>query len=369
MKYKQYTYKNHNGEEQERIRTHRYERDAAQMKTIINGVILPDELYVQDGESVSAMTINPMEVLYAGPMSDNWGFFFVESLSRLWPIVENGLTCKIAIPVQRSESDIWGTHTNRMKELLGWLSLREENLVLITKPTRFKSVIVPEDTFHHLEIPTYGHKTPFAYAERVGNNDDFIFRQQYAAIYDAIAAHCDVDVPGYEKIYLSRTRLKQNKEIGELYFEECFKANGFAIVYPEQLSISEQIGYMKHCKELASIEGTLAHNVLFTTRCERQIILRKQSEIIPRQSMINQAKNVPIQYVDVYYEPIKSFPLSHSKGPFWIRVNENWMEFVKDEGWKVNKPKKMYTIICAIQYYYRCIVAYGQYLVKKVHVK
>lgn len=363
---RQYTYQNANGAEQERVRTHAYARGVAGCRTVDGGIIMPDAPYLLEDGNQTDVHEEQIDVLYAGPMSDNWGFFFVESLSRLWPMLKGDVKCKIAIPAHVAEGNIWGGHTKRMLELMGWLCIKEENLYLVTKPTRFKRMIVPEVSFVHLEIPTYGHKTPLAYAERVGDNDDFYFAEQYATIYDAIATNCDVEVPKYEKIYLSRTRLKQNKEIGELYFEDCFRRAGFAIVYPEQLSISEQIAYMKHCKVLASIEGTLAHNVLFTTQCERQIILRKQSEIIPRQSMLNQAKRVPIQYIDVYYEPLKRFPLSHSKGPFWVKANEQWMTFMQDEGWDEVLPKRSYTMRCALRYVYRCTIAYVEYIIKKI---
>ena len=128
--------------------------------------------------------------------------------------------------------------------------------------------------------------------------------------------------------------MSKKKEIGESIFEKLFEKNGYKIIAPEKLTIEEQAYLVYNCKMLASLEGTLAHNVVFAKKDTLQIILRKQSEIIPRQIMLNQITSTRVIYIDVYNELFKGFPISHDRGPFLLMWNENIDRFITDFGYE-----------------------------------
>lgn len=308
-------------------------------------------------------------VIYMGCVDDNWGFLFVECINRLWAILKAPKRYKIAYVGGDEVEGTFGGHTKRFLELCSWLGIEGCQFIHINKITRFKEVIVPEKSFFHIEIPTYGKRTPLKYAEYINQTlfgkPCYYWTKEYDSICRAISNNCHLDLPAYDKIYFSRTQLKQNKEIGEKPIEEIFLQNGYKVLYPEQLSISEQIWYIKNCKIFASIEGTLAHNVIFASdKLEKQIILRKQSEIIPRQVLLNQVVGVPIIYVDAYKEPFPHFPWSHSKGPFWITINDRFLAFCHHEGLAVSENK--HNIYDGLLYAYRCCVVGLEKTLKKL---
>ncbi len=74
-----------------------------------------------------------------------------------------------------------------------------------------------------------------------------------------------VEAAGYDKVYLSK-----NKWTGldfqcfdEEKLEQAFRMNGYHVVYPEKMTLKEQIAVLKGASEIAAPAGTLAHNILF----------------------------------------------------------------------------------------------------------
>lgn len=68
-----------------------------------------------------------------------------------------------------------------------------------------------------------------------------------------------------------------------------------------------------------------------------QIVLRKQSEVIPRQMMFNRLWQSELVIVDVFEEPFKGFPISHDRGPFLLRWTKEIEQFAKDNHMVVPK--------------------------------
>lgn len=309
--------------------------------------------------------------LYLGKIESNWGFFLVESLSRLWYYIEHPEICKFAYiaPEDAKGEDVFGMHTKRILEVFSLLGIQNHQLRRITED-EIGNCIVPCESFHHLEVPTFGKKTANAYlkylGKEVGGVPAYYFMDKYKTIYSTIRDNCICDLPVYEKIYFSRARLKKKKEIGEKHLERVFAENGFKVLYPEQLPPSAQIWYVKNCKVLASVEGTLAHNSLFASDGMKQIVLRKQSEIIPRQYMINQAIGVETSYIKCFKEPFKSFPISHSKGPFLLWASDELQEFCADNGYRFFLPHLWSRLACFIEYTFKCIQFKVEKMLKRI---
>ena len=136
----------------------------------------------------------------------------------------------------------------------------------------------------------------------------------------------------YHKVYLSRTRFATYRESGETIIERFFQINGFNIIYPETLSFFQQILIYKDAEIIASIEGTIAHNILFSVNAKSQIIIKKQELENSRQPWFNEMKKVPVKVINCYYEPIPGLPYSWDEGPFLILFNGNIKRFARENG-------------------------------------
>ncbi|MBO4640659.1 MAG: glycosyltransferase family 61 protein [Treponema sp.] len=134
----------------------------------------------------------------------------------------------------------------------------------------------------------------------------------------------------FEKIYLSRTKLKSHLEYGEIIIEKIFKQVGFEIIYPETLSFEQQIHLFQNCKYFASLEGSGAHNSIFCKPETKVFILRKSDSINPYQILIDKISNTKTSYID------SNLSIMNSKkkpwtGPFFVYQTKSLINVFKDE--------------------------------------
>lgn len=250
------------------------------------------------------------DVIYFGPFLRQWGHFIVEQTSRLWYEIQNK---NKNLPIVYL--GCWGSKTDGpYLEYLKILGIDEKRLINIRKPTTFRNVIVPEPAF---EVDNY-------------------FTKEYKEIFEY--AKKDIPEAKYSKIYFSRKVFNSEKneyEFGEEYIEKFFEKNGYRVFYPEKLSVKEQISLMKGCKEFASVAGTLPHNLLFAQDNTKAVVINKTYQYNEFQPLINECRSIDFTPVDAY---ISLFPVYRKDGPFLLLINENVLNFAKDNNMK--KPDK-----------------------------
>lgn len=253
-------------------------------------------------EGVAKETCNT--AFYLGTFSTtHFGNMLIDYLSKLWWLPGRDMLC-----LYNCSKDI--AKISYIVDLLKYLDIEAERIKRVEEPIKIANLYVAEPTFVH---------------------DKYIlpaFYGLYGYIYDKMSV---VVPPQSEKIYLTRTRLKRQKEIGEKRFEIFFKANGYEVIALEEYALSQQASIIRHAKTIASIEGTHAHSVVWREGGSgEQIILRKQKEVIPRQMMINQLWGISTTFIDVFEEPFSAFPISHDRGPFLLRWTDQIEQFAQD---------------------------------------
>ena len=284
-------------------------------------------------------------VFYLGGFhTGHWGNFLIDNISRLWYWLENNERIKIAYCGRSFREGTFGNASSNAFQLLSLLGIVRDDLIDVRTPLQFKKVIVPQKSFIH-----YKYVSP-----------------QYLSIYRKLSEVVECKKEVYNKIYFTRRQLTKSKEIGEDVFEKLFKKNGYKIFAPEKLTIEEQAYLIYNCKTLASIEGTLAHNIVFAKKKTQQIILRKQCEVIPRQIMLNQVTATNVIYIDVYKEPFKSFPISHDRGPFLLVWNTNIERFIADSKFEPMSVSVIKQINNMCIYCLKCLIYFCKHKIKRI---
>ena len=143
------------------------------------------------------------------------GHFITEELGRLWWVLKNGAK-NYKFVYNRWQSPQFSAFERFVLELF---KLDESKLIAINKPSKFKELILPDNSFH-CEKGTEWHRKTI----------DFITSQ--------------VKPIKNEALYLSRRKFNKAKslEFGEEYFEAHYAKKGYKIIYPETLSPQEQLG-------------------------------------------------------------------------------------------------------------------------------
>ncbi|MDR3112849.1 MAG: glycosyltransferase family 61 protein [Endomicrobium sp.] len=126
------------------------------------------------------------DVIFLGNLSSHFGHFIFQSLTRLWIYLNSEFSGTKAVYIAESDNifldvlDIFGIDTN--------------NVIRISRPTKFKSVTIPQQSHIYYE-PQY-HKNFARVFQRIRNNSD--------------------GYP-YEKIYFSRRKFNKG---GYIYGED-----------------------------------------------------------------------------------------------------------------------------------------------------
>ena len=102
----------------------------------------------------------------------------------------------------------------------------------------------------------------------------------FREVADALAA--DVK-PSEQPLYLSRRRLtsRQRPVVGEPELEELLRDNGFAIAYPETMTIEDQVRLINSHADIFSSLGSAAHSILFALGKPRLHLLASRDDIPP----------------------------------------------------------------------------------------
>lgn len=263
--------------------------------------IVPFSIQNNEGDYVIPDTgcdFIPSDVIYGGMLCKHWGHFIINASIHLWYAVKHWKESNLPIVFSTPEKP-----EHRILDFLKLTGIPENRFVFIMKPTRFKSVIIPEPSF-------------------VMEKGDLYIAEEFKIPFDAVKSTAKPSK--YKKIYLSRRKFSTPNSplpYGEDVFEKLFKANGYKIIYPERLSLQEQINLFSGAETVATTNGTLAHNVVLMNDRQRLIILNRAVDhhINALQNSLNAIKHIECHQSDAFYAPL---PTHHGFGPFYFQVTQ-----------------------------------------------
>lgn len=283
--------------------------------------------YEYDHHKVEALD---EEVIYIGALPIHWGHFLVDMTYRFW-IFDSEQFSNIKIIYCTNKSYFQSVQLEFMK----MLGIDSGRLYPVEKPTRFSKIYIPEQGYMACDY----------------------FTREYRNTFSVLVNNCpQLKLKPYEKIYLSRGHFRkaQKSEIGEKHIEDNFVANGFQVLYMEELSLAEQVFYISHCKEVAALSGTLCHNILFANSKVTLIILNKTHLINTHQVLINQMIGCKVVYIDLYVEPFKHIPSSYGSGPFLLG-DKNLQKYFVDNNMYFRRKSKMRSYYDFMVYIKMCL--------------
>lgn len=264
------------------------------------------------------------KVIYLGDFLNIWGHCITDNLKRIWylkteegkKLVEMGY--KIVCTSKKAKS-----LSKAFIELLAYIGINGNEIQVVSYGSKYKEIIVPEDCF------TVTHQ----------------YYKEYKDIIDEIRNKIPIRENSYQKVYFSRSKLKNGRDFGEGVIENLFVQLGYKIIYPETLPLKEQLEILRNCKCFAATEGSVSHVAMFCSDGVKCTIVRKTVSLNGYQFSVNMLRNLDVTYLDAHASLFRIFDGSY--GPFLMYVNENVVSFAKDhglEGFKVNLPRNLLLI-------------------------
>lgn len=183
--------------------------------------------------------------IYVGRINFHYGHFLVNTLPRFWNITKiKTPNTKILYHGPMSIEQIFSTPY--VKTILSMLGLTPEDFVKFVAPTKIKHVVVPKTSFEE---------------QRSGYS-------KYKSLCHDIGCRLLRNIDSSARIgtlYYSKTRLRSAVGIitNEIEVEEYMREKGVRIVYPEELSLEEQLSLMSKAENIIASAGSFLHTSIF----------------------------------------------------------------------------------------------------------
>lgn len=249
------------------------------------------------------------DAVYLGAFEPCWGHCFTDNLKFFWPFVccpEKLAGRKLVYVTTRADKKL----PENFWELLRFLGVDKHNLLKIDRPTRFRSLLLPDAAF-------------FCRAKKT---DVRYYTREYDKMIDCIISNVmGGRVPKAErKVYFSRTGWSMgNRDFGEERIVDVFRKKGYEIVSPEKLTFSKMVELLQECKEFAATEGSNAHNAVFLPKGTKVSIIKKCFWTTEYQFPINEMRELDVTYIDAHWTRFVRYRAAPYSGPFFLYVNDN----------------------------------------------
>lgn len=247
-------------------------------------------------------------VIFGGVLYWIFGHAVTECLSRLWWFAEHPDT-----PYKVVFLDIPRNKGFQYWNILEAMGLSRDRIEVVTEPTRFDRIIVPEQAW-------------IMYGE---------YHREMLSVYDAFKARVE---PGpYKKVYLSRTKYFRKEEVNEAYYEDFFRRRRFVVVHPEKLSFREQVSIISGAEELACLQSSLIYMTAFCQPGARVTILTRMDAFLKPYMMTLQLRELDYTIVHANYNflPVTTWnSTAYLYGPTkqWIGyLDERGIEYEENE--------------------------------------
>ena len=250
-------------------------------------------------------------VIFIGMFNPIWGHCITDNLKHLWFILDKQYeylkNYKFLYLNISSENYL----PKNFFEVLSKLGIDREMLFTVNEVTQFKKIIIPDQCFFY----------NFELKQRQ-------FTQEYINIVDKISN--DIEPSNEQKIYFSRTRFKSHKDFTytEKKLEKLLVSKGYKIIFPETLTLNEQISLLKGCSEFVTTDGSTSHNAIFCKNGTKLVIIRKTDYQNGYQAVINKLKDFDVVYIDAH----KSIMCNKKQpwtGPFFVYPDKNFCSYLE----------------------------------------
>lgn len=243
---------------------------------------------------VSKMKAARGHYYYGGPVFHHFGHFLAESIHRLMFLKDVTTHHKVKKVIFLPQRYITvgilkkGVLPPQFYEVLSYLGVSSSQILIQTKPTKYEYCWVSKQQSYF--------RSPYKISNEYKN-----FLAQCEANHDLIEV---INSPS--KIYVSRTNYSYRGTFaGEKYIESILEKNGFTIVYPEKLSLIEQLKLYKNASQIIFSEGTALHVLELLAEISAQIgVIRRRKHGLESFQMVLNSRCPNWSYI----EPAIDFP-------------------------------------------------------------
>lgn len=262
--------------------------------------------YTIDGSNIECLD---EEVVFLGTWERVWGHCITDNLRRLWVFDDNAFMEKY-----KNYQFVYANFDNKeigrnFSELLDIIGVDRKKMLQITKVSKFKKIVIPDECFWNEEDGTR------------------YFTKEYQRIIGKVRKYGvdHMENLAYEKFYFSYAKAGRRKQFGEKKIERFFQNIGYKVIAPEEYSFKEQLNILMNCRYFASTIGSCSHNSVFLLDNTDVCLIPRANYLTGYQPALDQVNNLNVRYVDsslsIFVD--QSTPWG---GPFYYYVSDELKE-------------------------------------------
>lgn len=263
------------------------------------------------------------DVIYIGFLISCYGHVLTDCLKHAWFVNSNLFQ---EHKHKKMVYTVSGTVQTWHKELFSLAGIDLDKCCLISKPTKFRSIVVPQPSF--IDMNEYSEPMDSSVANPFYTNE-------YIGTIDHIVeeARRRVKVKPVEKIFFSRKSNKNERRItieqyGEEHVCKFVQKAGFTVICPQDYSLAEQVALLHSCKLFMTTDGSIAHNAVFLKNATKVVILRKSLWVNAYSNTIVEARNLEACIIDCSLSVLNRNDEIFF-GPFFIYANQYLCEYLR----------------------------------------
>ena len=250
---------------------------------------------------------SPETVIYLGMFFYVWGHCITDNLKRIW-FLQSDVYKKylkqyslVCLPMKG------GVEPNFLK-VLKILDVDLSQLRQILKPTKFKNIILPDESF-------------FCYT----NSETRFFTDEYRETIERIRNYAQKNFTALDdKKYYFFHGIHQ---FGEERLAKYFESKGYKIILPFNIDLETELNILANCESFASTLGSCAHNMIFMNENSQVIFIPRSCYLTDHQNALNHLRDMEITYID----STLSLFQPENGGPFCYIISDRLKKFFGDE--------------------------------------
>lgn len=273
--------------------------------------IIIDDCDFCTGISGSDRDIIDETVVYCGYLFSKWGHFLCNTPQRLWYtlLADNydGLLFFMS-------DDSGGTLTGNYREFFELLGITDK-IRIHRRAATYSKIIVP---------------APGAFFNEYYSDE---FMTLINRVKESALRKFDYSDIRCEPIFLTRSSLSTSSrnEPGIEMLDNLLAANGYNVINPEKISLSQLIALMANAPRIASIAGSTAHNMLFANPGQECYVFERSPFINYGQPLITKATGCHTTYIEASLAPAT---VAYGLGPFLYYPTRWLTDFAHDQNMK-----------------------------------
>jgi len=197
-------------------------------------------------------------------------------------------------------------------EILRILEIEPDNLIAITQPTKFKEIILPDESF-------------FEITDRQTQEQTVFFTKEYQETIQRIKNYGEKNLSSLsqKKFYF----YYGFNDVGEKRLSRYFEEKDYQVIRPEKLTFKEQLNILTNCENFASTLGSISHNTIFMKEGMEAIYIPRYPSYNVYQLALDTLQDLNIYYID---SSISVCYLDY-RGPYCYIISDHLKKFFDDD--------------------------------------